>query len=269
MRKRSRIVVAGGFVAVVIAGSVTAALASGSSPSGGAATLAVATLGVTPANSVEEAVEQSENARLATLSPLATTPSQSMNCQASNCDVGSAVASLSSEADAANTLIDNPAIGPGTGVEAAIKPSTNTASTQTALSVTKIVKRNSLLLSGLFVSTLASFYEKSSERVVTTENRFLNGSFTGCTSQYDCPIVGAAGAEVTKFTNEVMNSTTATVTATVHGWQDDARYSGPNVPLSWQRVSGTLIVTDTLQRQADGSWLVVKRHGTFASGSGP
>lgn len=270
MKKRTLFVV-GGVGAVVLAVVVTVLLTSGSSTPGsaGATTLAAANLGVAPTNSVEQAVEQAENARLATLSPLATTQGQSMNCQASNCSPSSAVASLSSLADAADAVVDNPTIGVGTGVEAAIKPSTNSASTNAALSVATITQRNTTLLGGLFAATLANEYERANNRVVSTENKFVAGSFSGCTSEYSCTIVGAAGAEVTSFTKVDINGTTATVTAKVHGWQDDAQYVGSNVALSWHRISGTLIVKDTLQQQADGSWLVVKRHGAFASGSGP
>lgn len=262
----------GGVGAVVLAVAVSVLLTSGSAEPGsaGAATLtAPANLGVAPTNSVEQAVEQAENARLATLSPLATTQIQSLNCQASDCSVSSSLASLDSLPDAANMVVDNPTVGVGKGIEALIKPSTNVASTKAALAVTTLRKRNATLLGGLFGGTLANEFERNNNRVVSTETQFLNGAFPGCTAEYSCTIVGAAGAEVTSFTKVDINGTAATVTTRIHDWQDDALYTGPDGALSWRRVSNTLIVKETVQQQANGAWLVVNRASTFATGSMP
>jgi len=269
MKKRSLLLTCG-VTSVVLAAAVMA-LATGKSSTPGradAATLPVANLGVAPANAVEQTVEQVEDARLATLSPLATTESQSMNCQASACSPSSSWASLDSLPDAANSLVDNPTTGVGKGIEASIRPSGDTANIQGAFSLATIVKRNTTLLGTLFSATLANEYERSNDRVVSTEIQDLNGTFAGC-AEYICTIVGAAGAEVTSFTKVDINGTTATVTLKVHGWQDDAHYVGPTVALSWQRITGTLLVKDTLQKLADGAWQVVNRRSTFAEGSGP
>lgn len=269
MKKRT-VYVVGGVGVVVLAVVAPVLLTSGSTLPGsaGAAAPGSANLGVAPTNSVEQAVEQAENARLATLSPLPITQIQSMNCQASDCSLTSSLASLDGLPDAADALVDNPTIGVGAGIEALIKPSTNTVRTKAALSLTAIEERNTTLLGSLFGATLANEYERSNNRVVSTENQFLSGTFAGCTSQYSCTIVGAAGAEVTSFTKVSASGTRATIALKVHDWQDDAQYVGPSVALSWHRVAGTLIVLDTLQ-QVNGSWHIVNRSSSFASGTMP
>jgi hypothetical protein len=269
---KQRMVLLACCVGAAVLAVAVAALATGGSGTPGkaaAAILPVANLGVAPANAVEQTVEQAENASLATLSPLATTQSQSMNCLASECSLSSSWASLDSLPDAANSLVDNPTTGVGKGIEASIRPSGNSTSMKSALSLNTIVKRNTTLLGNLFSATLANEYERSNDRVVSTEIQDLNGTFAGCTSKYICTIVGAAGSEVTSFTNVQIGTTTATVTLKVHGWQDDAHYTGPTGALSWQRIAGTLLVKDTLQKLADGTWQVVKGRSTFADGSGP
>jgi hypothetical protein len=269
MRKRLLFGV-GGVAAVTSAVVIPILLSVGSSNprSAGAANLVAANLGATATSPVEQAVEQAENARLATLSPLASTESQSLNCRASDCNISDSLASLNSLPDAANTLVDNPTIGVGAGVESLIKASTGAANVKAVLSVATIVQRNTTLLSGLFAARLGNEFEKSNDRVVSTEVQFLNGTFTGCTSEYSCTIVGAAGAEVTSFTKVSVSGTRATVTLKVHDWQDDAQYVSPSAPLSWQRVAGTLIVVDTLQ-QVNGLWQIVNRSSSFASGTMP
>lgn len=129
--------------------------------------------------------------------------------------------------------------------------------------------RNIRALYSVMSPRVAAEFLKSSKNFAIHEYAELAGSASGCGTTYECTITLAAGATIVSFANLSVSGNSATVTATVDGWQQmgslgsSGQVAGVNTP------QNTLIVKETLLQQADGSWTVVNRVGDFAGGAGP
>ncbi len=255
---RKKLIIGGCGVSLVVGLSISLSIHS--------STKAGADTGVTPANAIEATVEQAENSVLATLTPLATVPTQSNACMATGCNL--AQVSLSSPRGAASVFTDNKALAAGSS-EAGIMAMADSPKVLARYAVARTNTRNDTVLSSVFDPVLASNFAQTANNIVSSENKWLGGNNQACATS-DCTIIGASGAEVTGFSNENIRPTTATVTATVTGWQDDAQITPTMTePLNWHRVQSTLVVNETLTLQPDGTWRITGRQGSFAPGSEP
>lgn len=254
-----RLLVALVVLALLMVGAFT--ILSGGSGSNKAAAVG----GVTPANAVEAAVEQSENAVLAALSPMAVSSDQSTACTSVHCNPSAPSSAIPQAAEEGFT--DNPALPVGTGSEATSIDQLNSSAAK-PYSPALVDARNGTVLNSVFASSIAQPIYTVAHNAMTTQAQWLANGGSSCATT-TCIIVGAAGAEVQSFSNETIGPSTATVTATVNGWQDDAHYTGGKVSLIWKRVSTQLIVQETLTLGSNNVWQVTNRVGDVAPGAGP
>jgi len=213
---------------------------------------------ITPSNPVEATVEQAENAYLAVFSPVATNPAQSSSCSAAKCTLSEAPPTT--PISAFYLFSDNSQLSAGSG-EAAIALSTSNPRFNLQLAN----ERNATVINSVFAPNIGANVEQVARNILSGEaSRF--SSRDQC-AHADCTIIGAAGAVVTKFSDEKIGESTATLTANVIDWQDNAPSTGnPAGKLSWTRIQSTIIVQETLEKQVDGSWKISAREWDFAPG---
>lgn len=223
--------------------------------------------GTAPANAVEATVEEAENAILASYSPMASSPSQNSACQAESCSLTNLDVGVATSAVLGFT--DNQTQSAG-ALESGIVDGSNVASVTARYNPTTVSQRNQSVLGSVFSPSvgIGSETEQAARNWMGTDSSWLAGEATICRSRA-CTLVGAAGAEVTAFSNENISATHATVTATVVGWQDDAHFTGIAGSLTWQRVQSTLDVKETLTKQANGAWVITTRKSSFAPATAP
>lgn len=260
---------------IVVAGSVTSAHLAGGTTS----------TSVTPTDSLEQAVEQADNAWLAVYSPMANINTSGSIC-GSSC--GGSIINIASEMSSESLLT---AIGQftsdysapaGTSVFETNAGSAMSGATLNTGSISMppstpyaddvapsiLEARNMIVTDATFSPSLASQVMSGADNINSEElGLWLNGT-SSCYAE-DCTVTGAAGTVVTSFVSETITGSTAVVVADETAWQDDGSSTTSNGPLVWDRIQNDIVATDNLQMSSNGDWLESSHSISLNGGVGP
>lgn len=217
------------------------------------------------ADSVEAVVARGENAVLASFSPLSGASEVGRACAEGHCpalhegglNIG----------DAESLYSDRSTYRPRESTQRIRQLAFRNFSSKGSLNLMKA--RNDVVLYASFSTPIAAHFAEVAGNHLEEEAQFLEGN-TGLCGSFQCSLVSAAGADVVRIQSVSLSSESATVVAIVRGWQcveEIGASSSDSRP--FRSVSTSIVVTDHLERQGDGSWRIVERVGHMLGGSAP
>lgn len=213
-------------------------------------------------SAIEQSVAGYADARLAVYSPIAVDAQQSTFCLSTSCgapsasvatSVGSALAQLSDVEVTSPSMVNWLSLAVG-GVR---------------LDEAVMQQRDQLALSAFGAPSAINASLQAAEELAQQEQALVNGAYGSCNVSISCSITAAAGASIVSYSNVSVSGNSATVSAIVNDWQQQAPVNQSGAIGPWSVAQGEMQMTYSLAMQPDGTWLVTAEAGTYLPGQGP
>ena len=133
----------------------------------------------------------------------------------------------------------------------------------------RINARNQLALEGIASPSISAKAIDTANSFFKSQTGELEGGYSSCSVSTECTLTGSAGATIVSFSNEVVNGSTATISAIVNAWQQMASINSQGHIGKWFVAQNEISANYVLAETSNGNWEITSRTWEFLPGQTP